>query len=164
MLAHENASGFQEVDVTVIVDRFYGSLYRFAVSFTGNESDAVDLVQRTFRILSRRLHQIHHFSKIECWLFTTLHRIFLVKIRHQRKHSKVEFLPQVHDFAAGDPESWRFLNGRNLLAALSRVDETCRAALGLFHLSNLSCRDIAEILEIPVGTLMSRLSRGKEQL
>ena len=64
-------------DVTPIVDVLYGSLYQFAVALTRSESDAADLVQQTFLSLIQRLHQIRDFSKIKCWLFTTLRRNFL---------------------------------------------------------------------------------------
>ena len=90
-------------DVTPIVDRLSGSLYQFAVGLTRSESDAADLVQQTFLSLSQRLHQIRDFSKIKCWLFTTLRRNFLIKVRHRRKHPEVEFLPDVHDLPTVDP-------------------------------------------------------------
>ena len=151
-------------DVKPIVDRFYGSLFQFAVGLTRSESDAADLVQQTFLSLSQRLHQIRDFSKIECWLFTTLRRNFLIKIRRCRKHPEVEFLPDVHDLPAVDPEPWISLDGRTVRRSLSQVDETYRTALELFYLSNLSYREIGEALEIPIGTVMSRLSRGKAQL
>ena len=59
-------------DVTPIVDVLYGSLYQFAI---------------------QRLHQIRDFSKIKCWLFTTLRRNFLIEVRRRRKCSEVEFRP-----------------------------------------------------------------------
>lgn len=151
-------------DVTAIVDRLYGALYQFAVGLTRSESDAADLVQQTFLSLSQRLDQIRDFSKIKCWLFTTLRRNFLMKVRHGRKYPEVEFLPDVHDLPAGDPEPWISLDARTVRSALLRIDETYRTALELFYLGNLSYREIGETLEIPIGTVMSRLSRGKAQL
>ncbi len=112
-----------EVDVTSNAARFYSALHRFAVSLTRNESDAADLAQQTFLILAQRLHQIRDFSQIKCWLFTTLHREFLHKIRRGRKHFEVEFLPDIHDLATREPEPWRSLDGRIVLDALLRVDE-----------------------------------------
>ncbi len=152
------------VDVTPIVDCLYGSLYQFAVVLTRSESDAADLVPQTFLSLSQRLHQIRDFSKIRCWLFTTLRRNFLIKVRHRRKHPEVEFRADVHDLPAGDPEPLISLDARTVRRALLQVDETYRTALELFYLSNLSYREIGEALEIPIGTVMSRLSRGKAQL
>jgi RNA polymerase sigma-70 factor, ECF subfamily len=151
-------------DVTPIVDVLYGSLYQFAVALTRSESDAADLVQQTFLFLIQRLHQIRDFSKIKCWLFTTLRRNFLIEVRRRRKCSEVEFRPDVHDFRAGDPEAWRSLDAQKVREALLQVDEGYRVALELFYLRDLSYREIGEALEIPIGTVMSRLSRGKAQL
>jgi len=170
MIASKEATDHREIDltgctdVTPIVEVLYGSLYQFAVSLTRSESDAADLVQQTFLALIQQLDQIRDFSKIKCWLFTTLRRSFLLKIRHHRKHPEVEFLPDVHDFPAADPEIWRSLDARSVPKALSKVDERYRVALELFYLSELSYREIGEALGIPIGTVMSRLSRGKEQL
>ena len=170
MIANKEATEHSEMDftgitdVTPIVDRLYGSLYQFAVGLTRSESDAADLVQQTFLSLSQRLHQIRDFSKIKCWLFTTLRRNFLMKVRHRRKHPEVEFLPDVHDLPTVDPEPWRSLDGPTVRKALAEVDETYRTALELFYLSNLSYKEIGGALEIPIGTVMSRLSRGKAQL
>ena len=151
-------------EVTLIVDRLYSSLYQFAVGLTKSESDAADLVQQTFLILNQRLDQIRDFSKIKSWLFTTLRRNFLLEIRRHAKCPEVEFLPDIHDFPAGDSECWRSLDARSVREALLKVAETYRVVLELFYVSNLAYREIAGTLGIPIGTVMSRLSRGKAQL
>ena len=151
-------------DVTPIVDVLYGSLYQFAVGLTRSESDAADLVQQTFLKLIQQLHQIRDFSKIKSWLFTTLRRNFLIEIRRRRKHSEVEFLLDVHDFRDVDLDACRSLDAQKAREALLQVDEAYRAALELFYLVDLSYREIGEALEIPIGTVMSKLSRGKAQL
>ena len=158
-------SGFPgERDITPIVDSLYSSLYQLAVGLTKSESDAADLVQQTFLTFGQRLDQIRDFSKIRCWLFTTIRRHFLLKVRHHKKYPEVQLLPGVHDFPAEDPEAWRSLDARTVQAALLEVDEKYRVALELFYLNNLSYREIVDTLEIPIGTVMSRLSRGKAQL
>ena len=170
MITSKELTGHGEInftggtDVTPIVEVLYGSLYQFAFGLTRSESDAADLVQQTFLTLIQRLHQIRDFSKIKCWLFTTLRTNFFIKIRRHRKHPEVEFLPHVHDCPAGGQEAWRSMDARSVREALLRVDEAYRVALELFYLSNLSYREIGEALGIPIGTVMSRLSRGKEQL
>jgi RNA polymerase sigma-70 factor, ECF subfamily len=170
MITSKELTGHGEInftggtDVTPIVEMLYGSLYQFAFSLTKSESDAADLVQQTFLTLIQRLDQIRDFSKIKCWLFTTLRRNFLIKFRRHRKHPEVEFRPDAHDFPAEDPEVCRTLDARSVQEALLRVDETYRVALELFYLSNLSYREIGEALGLPIGTVMSRLSRGKAQL
>jgi RNA polymerase sigma-70 factor (ECF subfamily) len=151
-------------NLTPIVDRFYGSLYQFAVRLTGSESDAADLVQQTFFTLIRHLHQIRNLSRIKCWLFTTLHRNFLKEVRHRTKHREVEFQPDVHGLQTEDPGPWSTLDALTVRRALLQVDESYRTALELFYVNNFSYREIGKALEIPIGTVMSRLSRGKAQL
>ena len=73
------------------------------------ESDAADLVQQTFFTLIQHLHQIRDLSRIKCWLFTTLHRNFLMEVRHRAKHREVEFLPDVHGLQTEDPGQWSSL-------------------------------------------------------
>jgi RNA polymerase sigma factor (sigma-70 family) len=63
-----------------------------------------------------------------------------------------------------DPEIWRPLDARSIREALLQVDEKYRVALELFYLNNLSYREIGDALGMPIGTVMSRLSRGKAQL
>ena len=154
----------REAELTSITARFYTRLYAFAVSLTRSESDAADLVQQTFLILTQRLYQIRDFSQIKCWLFTTLRRELLRTLRRRTNHFEVEFVPDIHDRPTWDPEPWRSLDARMVRNALLRVDEPYRATLKLFYLNEFSYREIAETLEIPIGTVMSRLSRGKEQL
>jgi RNA polymerase sigma-70 factor, ECF subfamily len=170
IIASNEASGQEGSNLSVvtdlapIVDRLYGSLYQFAVRLTRSESDAADLVQQTFFILIQHLHQIRDFSKIKYWLFTTLRRNFLMEVRHRSKRCEVEFLPDVHGLQTEDPSSTAALDSLNVRTAFRQVDETYRTALELFYVSNLSYREIGAALGIPVGTVMSRLSRGKAQL
>jgi len=150
--------------LTPIVDRFYGPLYQFAVRLTRSESDAADLVQQTFFTLIQHLHQIRDLSRIKCWLFTTLRRNFLMEVRQRARHREVEFLPDVHGLQTEDPSHWSTLDALTVRRALSQVDESYQTALQLFYVENSSYREIGKALEIPIGTVMSRLSRGKAQL
>jgi RNA polymerase sigma-70 factor, ECF subfamily len=154
----------EEMDITSIAARFYSALYRFAVSLTRGETDAADLVQETFLALTQSSHQIRDFSQIKSWLFTTLRREFLRTIRRRKIHYEVEFLPDIHNLPASDLAPWRSLDSRIVRDALLQVDEPYQATLRHFYLCEFSYKEIAEALKIPIGTVMSRLSRGKEQL
>src|SRR5271165_4543773 len=116
-----------------IVDRFYGPLYQFAVRLTRSESDAADLVQQTFFTLIQHLHQIRDLSRIKCWLFTTLHRNFLMEVRHRAKHPEVEFLPDVHGLPTEDPSHWSSLDAltvrRAFFASRRNIPNRVRAFL-----------------------------------
>jgi RNA polymerase sigma-70 factor (ECF subfamily) len=153
-----------DLDLEAIVGRFYTALYRFALSLTKSESESADLTQQTFLILAQRSHQIRDLSKVKSWLFTTLHREFLRLVRSQSAHPHVEFRPEVHDSPELSIDAIRTLDAKSVIDALSYVDPTYRTAIELFYLSELSYKEIAEALEIPIGTVMSRLSRGKDQL
>jgi RNA polymerase sigma-70 factor (ECF subfamily) len=154
----------RELDLEAIVDRFHQPLYRFALSLSRDEIEAADLTQQTFYILAQRSHQIRDHSKVKSWLYTTLKREYLRVIRAQTSHPHVEFRPELHDSKAPVVDAVRRLDGLEVVAALKRVDPTYRAAVELFYLGEFSYKEIAEMLEIPIGTVMSRLSRGKDQL
>ena len=153
----------QEV-FTQLVDAYYAALYRFALSLTRSEPEAADLTQEAFYVWATKSQQIRDFSKAKTWLFTNLHRSFLGRRRHESRfpHVELESLPE--QLSGETVDLANSLDGQTVLEALHRVDETFRAPLAMFYLQDLSYREIAEILEVPIGTVMSRLSRGKKLL
>ena len=84
--------------------------------------------------------------------------------RPQSSHPEVEFLPGRHDVPSARDAEVTVADAHTILEALNQVDEIYRITLKLFYLCELSYREIAGTLGIPMGTVMSRLSRGKEQL
>lgn len=148
-----------------LVDANYAPLYRFALSLARNASDAGDLVQQTFFIWATKGHGLRELSKAKSWLFTTLYREFL---RGRRRDSRSTFLedlpPGEKDPVAEDVDRVTKMDAATVVAALQNVDEAFRAPLTLFYLEDMSYQEIAEALEVPMGTVMSRLSRGKAQL
>jgi RNA polymerase sigma-70 factor (ECF subfamily) len=144
-----------------VVNAHYEPLYRFALSLARSEADACDLVQQTFCRWAVKGGQLRDKSKAKSWLFTTLHREFLGQRRHDDRFPKVEISSVDDGEFAAQPFSESKMDGANVLSALQQLDETYRAPLVLFYLEEHSYRDIAEILEIPIGTVMSRISRGK---
>jgi RNA polymerase sigma-70 factor (ECF subfamily) len=76
----------------------------------------------------------------------------------------VEFLPEIHDSPSISADALRTLDAKAVIDALDQIEPTYRTAVELFYLSELSYKEIAQALDIPIGTVMSRLSRGKEQL
>ncbi len=147
-----------------IVSEHSDSLFRFAMSLTRSESDAKDLTQHTFYMWATRGHQLRDLSKVKTWLFTTLHRAFLAG---QRKHIRfpLEELESVsEELPVFTPAPGRGLDCSGVLVALESVDEHFQAAVALFYLEDYSYQEIAVILEVPVGTVKSRISRGIVQL
>lgn len=148
-----------------LVDAHYAALYRFGLSLARREADACDLVQQTFYIWARQGHTLREKNRAKSWLFTTLYREFLRLRRRSERLTAIEDLPAGEDtFAAELVDHVRQLDGQQVVAALQAVDEVFRAPLTLFYLEDLSYAEIAETLDVPIGTVMSRLSRGKCQL
>ncbi len=148
-----------------LVDAHYQALFRFGMSLTRNVDRASDLVQETFCIWAAKNEQLRDRSKAKTWLFTTLHREFLSQRRRASKFSDEpideEAVGAVEDSQDG---AERQMDGQRAMELLGMLEETYRAPLALFYLQQHSYKEIAEILDVPIGTVMSRLSRGKEML
>jgi RNA polymerase sigma-70 factor (ECF subfamily) len=152
------------LDFEEIVDRFYPMLYRFALSLARNEADACDLTQETFAIWAAKGHFLRDGSKAKSWLFTTLYREFISIRRRETRWPKEELSEVENELPCAMPETVDCLETAQVMDALQSVDETFRAPLVLFYLQEHSYEEIAHILEIPLGTVMSRLSRGRQKL
>lgn len=152
------------LDFGKLVDQYYGALYRFALSLTQSEADACDLVQETFYIWVRKGSQLREESKVKSWLFTTLHREFLQSRRRETRFPKVEISQAAPELPTTPGIAWSQLDERHLLHSLEQLDETFRAPLVLFYLEDLSYEEIGAALNLPLGTVKSRLSRGVAQL
>ena len=136
-------------------------LYRFALSLSRDPSEAADLTQQTFLLWASKGHQLREQSKVKAWLFTSLYREFLRGEQQRLRESgsdeqlcNVECLPT----AANN------LDGDAVVRALLDLEEIYRAPLSLFYLQEHSYKEIAATLNLPVGTVMSRISRGKARL
>ena len=147
-----------------LVDQYYQALYRFGISLAKNPDRASDLVQQTFVIWAQKGHQLKDRSKAKTWLFTTLYREHLSNARKSQRHPEVEIGEMEHEIGGEEDHSYRKLDARRAVQLLGKLDETFRAPLTLFYLQQHSYKEIAEILNVPIGTVMSRISRGKEQL
>jgi RNA polymerase sigma-70 factor (ECF subfamily) len=143
-----------------IVSDYYQPLFKFALSLTHAEADARDLTQQTFFIWATKGHQLRDSSKVKTWLFTTLHRMFLqvrrrrLKFPHQVLEEISEQIPMV------EPESYDHADTPQVMEGLAQLDEVYRAAVALFYLRECSYKEIAIILEVPMGTVKSRIARG----
>ena len=151
-------------DFEGLVSRYYRSLYQFAFSLTRSESEACDLTQQTFYVWATKGHQLRDASKVKTWLFTTLHHEFLKTRRRQTRFPHYELEKMDHELPTVSPSAVDQLDAGTVVEALSRVDELYQAPVALFYLEEHSYKEIAEILEVPIGTVQSRIARGKAQL
>lgn len=153
-----------ELTFETIVSTYYEPLYRFAFSLSRQESSACDLTQETFYRWATKGHQLRDKTKIKSWLFTTLYRQFIGQQRRETRFPHVEVEASSHELPHVAPTMDRKVDGAALIDLLSKVTEIYRAPLVLLYLEDHSYQEIATVLDIPIGTVMSRLSRGKEQL
>ncbi len=148
-----------------VVHTYHTPLFRFALSLARNAPDADDLTQQTFYIWATKGHTLRDKSKLKTWLFTTLYREFLKGRRHTTRNIAFDDLPPTEQ----DPPDLEVntinrMDAELVMQALQEVTAIAREPLSLFYLQNFSYLEIAEVLDVPIGTVMSRLSRGKSQL
>ena len=151
-------------DFEGLVADYYRPLYQFAFTLTRDEADACDLTQQTFYIWANKGHQLREKSKVKTWLFTTLHREFLGSRRRQTRFPHIEVESIAAELPVIQPPTVNQLDAGHLLEALARLDELYQAPVALFYLQDYSYNEIAEILEVPIGTVKSRLARGLARL
>jgi RNA polymerase sigma-70 factor, ECF subfamily len=147
-----------------IVCEHYEPLFRFAMSLTRSESDACDLTQQTFYVWATKGHQLRDFSKVKTWLFTTLHRTFLAARRMQSRFIHQDLEEVSEQIPAPSPEVVDKSDSSHVLSILARVDAVYQAAVALYYLEDCSYKEIALVLEVPIGTVKSRIARGVAQL
>jgi RNA polymerase sigma-70 factor (ECF subfamily) len=148
-----------------LVESYYPALYRFALSLARNPADASDLTQQTFFVWATKGQTLRDAAKAKTWLFTTLYREFLrVRRRGGRITAFEDLSPAEKDPPDIDVDIVSRMDARIVLEALHEIEDAFREPLTLYYLQELSYAEIAEILGVPIGTVMSRLSRGKVHL
>ncbi|HUE35986.1 MAG TPA: RNA polymerase sigma factor [Candidatus Acidoferrum sp.] len=151
-----------ETDYEQAVNSLYEGLYRFGFSLAGNADDAAELTQETFARLLVKGGQLRDPSKVKAWLFTTLYRMFLGWKRRETSLPHYEIASVEGELPPVTPQMVDNLQNEAVSESLLEVDERYRVPLALYYFENHSYAEIAGMLDIPIGTLMSRLSRGKE--
>ena len=145
-------------------------LYNVALKYMGNQYDAEDLVQETMYAAFRNFAQLRDHGKCRSWLFAILRSNFLKEKRQAIKRpllSKKETYLEVLEGVAKQNTSRDYeakLESLSLRALLDRLPEKYKTVLVLYFLEDLSYQAIAELIDVPIGTVMSRLSRAKQQM
>ena len=151
-------------DLELAVRAHYADVFRFALSLTKQEPDACDLTQESFYLLSAKGRQVTDTSKLKSWLFTTCYREFLRRERRRMRAPQVELSLVEEELPDVAPDHFSQMDGAVVMNALQELDEVYRVPVTLFYLRGESYRGIAALLGVPLGTVMSRLARGKDQL
>jgi RNA polymerase sigma-70 factor (ECF subfamily) len=151
-------------DFEKLVKLYYRDLYRFGFSLTRSEADACDLTQQTFYIWANKGHQLKDLASVKGWLFTTLHREFLQTCRRRERFSDEPISEAAENLPQVSADVVNRMDAQTMLEALGQIDEGYRAPLVLYYMEDLSYKEIANVLEIPLGTVQSRIARGKMHL
>lgn len=152
-------------------------LYRFAYRLTNNERDAEDLVQDALLRAFDKFHQYKAGTSPLAWMMVILRSIFINKYRKQKRegfHVAIEDLNPSGDVSESEgwgeipdnPEEYLFRNilDHQLRDALGSLSDAYRDVILLVDLEEMSYREVSEVLNIPSGTVMSRLHRARKQL
>lgn len=145
-----------------LIEQHIPRLRRYARALTGERSAADDLVQDTLERALNKFHLWRQGSDLRAWLFTVMHNVHVNQLRARRNHG------EMLDYDA-HPVEVRATQGdaleiRDLEAALAKLPDEQREVVLLVGLEQFGYEEAARVLGIPVGTVMSRLSRGRERL
>jgi RNA polymerase sigma-70 factor (ECF subfamily) len=149
--------------VASLVEQHYESLYRYAYRLSGAQADAEDLTQEAFCKAQAQLGQLRDPERARPWLFSILRNAYLQRARTDKVHREVS-LDAVGDVACELPAEVPEVGPEQLQLALNELPEGFRTPVILFYFEEMSYRDIAEQMELPIGTVMSRLARAKAHL
>lgn len=162
-MADPRANGeLPRMDVAQLVGDYHPVLYRYAYRLTGAVADAEDLTQQTFLVAQQKLGQLRQVESVRSWLFTILRNCYLKGFRRQLPMSPAGLDLCIDEIPEPDGEAE--IDRQQLQAALDTLPDDFKLVLLLFYFEEQSYQEIAEQLEIPIGTVMSRLSRGKSHL
>ena len=146
-----------------LVDEHYVPLYRYAYRLSGSSADAEDLTQEAFCKAQLNFSQLRDPKRAKPWLFSILRNAYLHRVRADRQQPVVP-LEAVGDLAEPPPEPLPEIDPERLQQALNDLPECFRTPIILYYFEDFGYRDIAEQMDLPIGTVMSRLARAKAHL
>ena len=151
------------MDIAGLIAAHHAPLYRYAYRLTGMAADAEDLTQQAFLIAQQKLHQLREAERAAGWLFAILRSCYLKWRRKRFPMTSTLADLDMADVPQPVPEL-RAVDSEELQRVLEELHGDLRLILLMFYFEELSYKQIADELDIPIGTVMSRLSRAKQKL
>jgi RNA polymerase sigma-70 factor (ECF subfamily) len=150
-------------DLTDRIIALLPRLRRFALTLTRNPDDGDDLVQLSVERALSRLHRWNEGTRLDSWMFKIMQNLWIDELRSRRSRGQIEpdFDLDVLPGSDGREAMDARLTLQDTLAAVMALPEEQRAVMLLVVVEGFSYRDAAEVLEVPIGTVMSRISRAR---
>jgi RNA polymerase sigma factor (sigma-70 family) len=148
-----------------LIETCIPALRRYAGSLLRNRQDMDDLVHDCLIKALDRLHTHHSDTEIRPWLFAIMHNLYISRLRQIRTRGEAEPIDTTAETALSvAPCQEEQVQVRDVMQAVDRLPEELRSVLLLVTIEDLSYAEVACVLNIPIGTVMSRLSRARERL
>lgn len=157
------AGGVGPPNIEQLIGEHHGAVYRYAYRLTGSVPDAEDLCQQVFLTAHERSLQLRDGDKARSWLFSVLRNAFLKSCKKKEPILADNLEYQADHLPAGNPDD-EWIDREQLQQAIAELPSVHRIVLLMYYFDDLSYREIAAELDLPIGTVMSRLARAKSHL
>jgi RNA polymerase sigma factor (sigma-70 family) len=152
-------------DVAHLIEPVIPALRRYARTFVRDAADADDLVQDTLERAISRWHQRRSDGDTRTWLFTILHNLAVDHLRRAARRGREVLLDDAGESDVAVPSTQEdALRRDDILGAVGRLPDDQRSVLLLVSVEDVPYAEAARILDIPIGTVMSRLARARARL
>jgi RNA polymerase sigma factor (sigma-70 family) len=151
-------------EVAALLEPQIPALRRYAYALSRGHETADDLVQDCLARALARWHLRRRDGDVRAWLFTILRNLYLDELRKRRRRGGEVALDEAIETVGIHPTQERGLEMRDLMTALDQLSEEQRSILLLVGVEDLSYEETARVLDVPLGTVMSRLSRARQKL
>lgn len=151
-------------DLCAFVDQHYDRTYAYCYRLSGQRSDAEDLCQQVFVAAVRHLGQIRSLESAQAWLATTARRLYWQSLKESSRQTTLLHSQLNEPESAHEPCEYKLEREDWVHQALAQLNPLSRIIVVMYYFEDKSYQHIAQELDIPMGTVMSRLSRSKEML